>query len=235
MYQIRHPAVGDFLAGLKVTVPILVSIVAFGMVTGVLGVRLGLSPLATCGMSLFIFAGSAQVAAFQLIHDLTPPLVILLTVLAINLRFSIYSASLAPHFKQQNKWRRALVAYLLTDQAYIVSLLGFQKSPAMHSKLAYYLGSAVSIWVLWQLGTLLGALTGARMPHSWGLELAAPLTFLALMCASVRNRPGLVAALVSGLVAVAAAGLPWHLDLLVGAAAGVGAAMLVSVEESQHE
>lgn len=223
----RHPGIDDFLAGLKVTVPILFSMLAFGMVTGVLGVRLGLSPLQTCGMSLFIFAGSAQVAAFQLIHDLTPAVVILLTVLFINLRFSIYSASLAPHFQRHGRWRRALVAYLLTDQAYIVSLLRFQKAPAPHSKLAYYLGSALSIWVLWQLGTLLGALTGAHLPRDWGLELAAPLTFMALMFSSIRDRPGLVAAMVSGIVAIAGTGLPWHTGLLAGAVAGVAAALLV--------
>ncbi len=234
MFRSTSAAIADFGAGLKVVVPILFSMVAFGMVTGVLGVRLGLSPLATSGMSLFIFAGSAQVAALQLFHELAPPMVVLVTVLFINLRFSIYSASLAPHFHDQKHWRRALVAYLLTDQAYIVSLLGFQKEPEMHSRLAYFLGAAVPIWLTWQIGTVAGALTGAHLPNSWGLELAAPLTFLALMFSAIRNRPGLVAAIVSGIVAVAASDIPWHLGMLAGAAAGVTAAMLTPEREQDH-
>lgn len=234
MFRSTSAAIADFGAGLKVVVPILFSMVAFGMVTGVLGVRLGLSPLATSGMSLFIFAGSAQVAALQLFHELAPPMVVLVTVLFINLRFSIYSASLAPHFHDQKHWRRALVAYLLTDQAYIVSLLGFQKEPEMHSRLAYFLGAAVPIWLTWQIGTIAGALTGAHLPNSWGLELAAPLTFLALMFSAIRNRPGLVAAIVSGIVAVAASDIPWHLGMLAGAAAGVTAAMLTPEREQDH-
>lgn len=218
----------DWLAGLKAGAPIWLSMFAFGIVAGVLGVKLGLTPLGTGSMSLIIFAGSAQLAAFQLFHDAAPPIIILLTVLVINLRFSMYSASLAPHFQQESKWRKLLVAYLLTDQAYVVSELRFQKGTGFSSKFRFYIALALSLWATWQLGTFIGAYSGAHVPAQWGFTLAAPLTFLALMFSALRNRPTVLAAVISGIVAVITDGVPWHLNMMLGALAGVISGLVLS-------
>lgn len=224
----RKRATSDFVAGLKAGSPIWLSMFAFGIVAGVLGVKLGLSPLGTSSMSLIVFAGGAQLAAFQLFHDAAPPLIILLTVLVINLRFSMYSASLAPHFHEESKGRKLLAAYLLTDQAYIVSLLAFQDRQDIGSKFRFYLGVALSLWATWQIGTVIGAYTGSQLPASWGIGLAAPLTFMAMMFSALRSRPAVAAAVVSGIVAVSMAALPWHLNMLLGAFAGVVAGLALS-------
>ena len=50
--------------------------------------------------------------------------------------------------------------------------------------------------------------------------------FLVLLIPVVQTRPGLVAAVVGGLVAVAASGAPYGLGLVIGALGGVGAGVL---------
>jgi predicted branched-subunit amino acid permease len=50
-------------------------------------------------MSWVIFAGSAQIAATQLFASGAPLLVILATAAIVNLRFLMYAASLATHFR----------------------------------------------------------------------------------------------------------------------------------------
>ncbi|WP_097458653.1 AzlC family ABC transporter permease [Mangrovitalea sediminis] len=227
MTQNNNWLMSDYFAGIKAGTPIWLSMFAFGIVAGILGVKLGLSPLDSASMSLIMYTGSGQVATLQLFHEASPPLIILVTVLVVNLRFVMYSASLAPHFEPLNKRQKLIAGYLLSDQAFIVSLLRYQRGE-VGSKYRFYLGAALSLWAIWQLGTLVGAFTGAQIPASWGMELAAPLTFLALMFSALRDKPGVAAAAVSGVVAVSAAALPWHLNMLLGALAGVVTGMVLS-------
>jgi len=93
------------------------------------------------------------------------------------------------------------------------------------SVLPYYFAAGLGLWTTWQIATTLGMVLGASIPSSWSLEFAIPLTFMALLVLAIRDKPGLVAAVVGGLVAVAAVGLPYHLGLLVGTSAGVAAGM----------
>lgn len=218
----------DWLAGARAILPLLISVLPFALIVGVVGVRLGLSPLATSGFSVFIFAGSAQIAAMQLMRDGAPLAVILLTVLFINLRFTMYSASIAAHFRGVGHALKALAGYLLTDQSYIIALYGFEQRPERARRVAFFLGGAIPFWFAWQATTLVGALLGSRLPPDWGLDFAVPLTFLALLVPAITDRASLAAALVAGVVAVLGHDLPWNLGLIVAAITGIGVAVLVA-------
>jgi len=209
-------------------VPVLLGIVPFALIAGVVAVRMGLTPLEASGLSLILFAGASQMAALQLIHEGAPMLVIVLTVLFVNLRLVMYSASMAPHFTHTRQRTRVLVSYLLTDQAYIFSLFGFERRPRSAARVAYYLGLSLPLWIVWQIGTVVSALLGSGLPESWALDFTLPLIFLALLVPSIKDRATLAAAVVGGAVAVLGHGLPWNLGLIAGAFAGIGTGMLVS-------
>jgi predicted branched-subunit amino acid permease len=99
----------DFRAGVRVGVPIVLGIVPFGLVAGAGAVSVGIPALQAVGMSVFIFAGASQLAAIELVGRGAPAAVIVLTVLVVNLRMVMYSASIAPHFARQSaKWKAAL-------------------------------------------------------------------------------------------------------------------------------
>ena len=78
-------------------------------------------------MSSIVFAGSAQFITAQLFSENAPALVIVLTIAVVNLRHMLYSASLAPYLKNLSlKWK-ALLSYLLTDEAYAPSIIKYEK------------------------------------------------------------------------------------------------------------
>lgn len=214
-----------FWAGLQAIAPILLGIVPFATIAGAAAVGAGLPETLALGLSVIVYAGASQLAALELVRQDAPVFVIVGTALIINLRFLMYSASLAPHFQALPlRWRSPL-AYVLTDQAYAVSVSRFTDDAGI-SRGWYYLGAAVPMWITWQASNAVGVFLGAQVPPSWSLDFAIPLTFLALLVPALKSRPAVLAALVSAGVAVGAAALPLNLGLLLAAFAGIGAGLL---------
>ncbi|MCB1245705.1 MAG: branched-chain amino acid ABC transporter permease, partial [Acidimicrobiia bacterium] len=122
------------------------------------------------------------------------------------------------------------IAYLLTDQAYLLTATRFRDPHDTPGLVPYYFGVASTLWATWQITTLAGLLLGSVIPESWQLEFTIPMVFAALLILAVRSRPGLLAATVGGVVAVLAHDLPYGLGLMVGALAGVAAGMAADRE-----
>src|SRR5512146_2871782 len=104
----RSPAL-SFWAGVRAELPLLIGVFPLGMIYGALALSAGLSPAAAQMMSSILFAGSAQFAVAQLVHDAAPAAVIIVTIAMINLRHMLYSASLAPYLKHlSTRWKGLL-------------------------------------------------------------------------------------------------------------------------------
>ena len=216
----RAPRRASFSAGVRAVSPILLGIVPFGLVAGAAVVAAGLPPRIALGMSVVIFAGASQLAAVELIEAGAPGLVVVATVLVINLRMMMYSASLAQYLDRLGLSKRFPLAYLLTDQAYALSVAQFEEERDV-SRAWYYLGTAVPLWVVWQICTVVGAFAGASVPASVPLGFAVPLTFLAVLVPALKGRSTGTAAVIGGCVALALTWLPFNLGLLAGATAGI--------------
>jgi 4-azaleucine resistance transporter AzlC len=212
----------EFLAGIKAELPITLGVMPFGMIYGVLALAAGLPPLLAQAMSSIVFAGSAQFIAVQLIGAGTPALILLLTTLFVNLRHLLYSASLAPHLQHLSSGWRWLLSYLLTDEAYAVTILhyGNRTAPAAN-KHWYFLGAGLTLWSVWQASTAVGIFLGAQVPASWSLDFTLALTFIGLVVPNLKDRPSAAAALSAGVVAVVTAALPFQLGLMAAALTGV--------------
>jgi predicted branched-subunit amino acid permease len=81
-------------------VPVLLALIPFGVAFGAMAMVNGLSSFEALAISVFVFAGAAQLAAVPLLSAGASVAVVVLTVLVINLRLTLYSASLAPHFRR---------------------------------------------------------------------------------------------------------------------------------------
>lgn len=216
-----------FFSGVKAIAPILFGVIPFAIIAGISSIEVGLNLMEIAGMALILFAGAAQLAALQLIGENANFWVIILTAWIINLRFLLYSASLAPHLKASTAKWKPLLAYLITDQAYAVSILEFEENQARTNKNWYFLGAATLMWLTWQFGMLVGALVGARVPEAWSLNFAIPLTFIALLVPALKDRPAIAAAFVAGLLAAALIGLPYNLGLPLAVIIGIGVGLIV--------
>ncbi len=210
-------------SGVRDVSPLLLGVVPFGLVAGVTAVEAGFPPEIAVAMSVVVFAGAAQLALIDLVGQGATATVAAATALIVNLRYLMYSASIAPRFRTYSTRWRALCSYLLTDQAYALTVV--REGPVR----AYYLGAAAALWLTWQVTTVLGVVVGASIPSAWNLSFAVPLTFLALLVPAVEDSPTLSAALVAGTVATAGVGLPFNLGLVVGAVAGIGVGALVAL------
>ncbi len=211
-----------FAAGAKATAPVLLALVPFALAFGTTAAGGGLSALEALAMSVFVFAGAAQLAMLPLISAGASVSVIVLTVLVVNLRMALYSASLAPHFRRLPAGWKGLLSYLLTDQAYAAAITRFDEGQTEEvDKRWYYLGAALAVWVAWQPVAMLGVLLGSRVSEGWSLDFVLPLTFIALALPAIKDRLTAVAALSAGATAVLAAAMPLNLGLITAALVGV--------------
>lgn len=210
--------------GIKDLAPILPGVIPFGLITGVAATEAGLDVAHAVGFSAIVFAGASQLAAIALIGQNAQIIVIVLTALVINARFLMYSASLSAHFAGLSIPRRMFAAYLLTDQAYAFSITRYHDTEmTAPEKLTYYLATGLTLWVPWQISTIVGAALGTGVPEEWQLDFAIPLVFLALLVPSIRDRSDAMAAATAGLLVLVAAGLPYNLALPIAAVAGIAA------------
>jgi predicted branched-subunit amino acid permease len=138
----------------------------------------------------------------------------------------MYSADMGRYTANEPLTTKTSVAYLLTDQIYLVTAHQFSDPSKSVGWVRFYMAGGLTLWINWQITTTTGILLGAAIPESWSLEFAIPLTFMALLVLAVKDKPGLVAAVVGGSAAVAAIGLPYHLGLLVGTVAGISAGIV---------
>src|SRR5664279_5530843 len=131
----------EFWLGVREELPILLGVIPFGMIYGILALSAGLSPFDAQAMSSVVFAGSSQFMTAQLVSAATPGLVIILTGFVINLRHALYSASIAPYTKHLPFAWKAGLAYLLTDEAYAVSIIHYQREGELTYKHFFMLGA----------------------------------------------------------------------------------------------
>ena len=220
-----NPKQNDFLAGARAALPILLGVVPFAMITGVAAVGVGLSPLDSLGISVIVFAGASQLAMLQLFKIGTPWIIMVLTTWIINLRFMMYSAVLAPGFQTLPASKKSVLAYMLSDQAFGISVSHFAANVGTNKRW-FYFGTALTVWATWQASAIAGSLMGTLIPASWGFDFAFPLSFMALMFAALSDRPTVVAALTGGLTAVICKGLPYNMGLVLAAFVGIGSGLL---------
>ena len=220
--QTRKPsATREFLVGAKDELPILLGVAPFGMIYGVLATNAGLTSWSAQAMSSVVFAGSSQFMLVQLVNLGTPALIMIITGFVINLRHTLYSASIAPYLRHLSPLWKLILSYFLTDEAYAVSIMHFQQRPDNHYKHWHLLGSGLALWTCWQLSTAAGIFLGAQVPPNWSLDFTLALTFISLAVPAINDKASFFSALSAGLTAVLTRGLPFKLNLIAAAAVGI--------------
>ncbi|NCZ80445.1 MAG: branched-chain amino acid ABC transporter permease, partial [Burkholderiaceae bacterium] len=168
--------------GLKTMSRSALAIFSWAVVTGLAMGKSSLSTEQALAMSLFVFAGSAQLAALPLIGAGFSVFTILITALIVNLRFVIFSIGVQAHFSHLPAWRRATLGYFTADFGYLMytSRFGEVQTEAERKNDSYYrtyfmYGLATGNWGIWQAGSILGILGASQIPDEWGMEFAGTL------------------------------------------------------------
>ena len=219
----------ELIAGAHAIAPVLLGAVPFGFVAGVAAIASGLTPLEGMALSVLSFSGIAQLIVCQLIAAGSPALVAIAAAGVVSLRHMMYSAAIAPHLAHLSPRWRALLAFLMTDQSFAMTVKHFSEPGERRNRHWYVLGSSATLYLAWQAAVAIGILLGAQVPAHWSLDFAVVLTFIALLVPAVRTRADLAAAIVAADMALAAAGLPFRLALVVASVAGIAAGMAIEL------
>jgi 4-azaleucine resistance transporter AzlC len=215
-----------FIAGFRAALTISPGVMSWGMISGVAMVAAGLPPVAAMAMSLLVFAGSSQLATLQLMAGGAALPIALLAGFVINLRFVLFSLSLAPHLKHLSRARRAWYSHILSDNGYAMSLSYFDKHASHPDRHLFMHGFGVTLWSSWQISTLIGVVLGAAVPEKWGLGYTIALTFIALVMPQLKYNANIVAAIAAAVTEIFTMSLPFRMGLLISTAVGIAAGMI---------
>lgn len=192
---------------------------AIGLSFGAISTASGLSVLQTCALSLLMFTGGSQFALVGVLGAGGSGLAGAATAIMLGSRNALYSLRLASLLRLRGP-RRFVASQLVIDESTAMAVVR-ESEPA--SRLAFY-STGLAVFVLWNLGTVLGALGAEALsdPQTVGLDAAAPAAFLALLAPRLRKREPQSVALAAAAVALLAAPiLPIGTPVLVAALAAV--------------
>lgn len=218
-----------FAEGLKKGIPTLFGIGAWGLVVGVAMIKTHLSVAQALAMTVFVFAGSAQLASLPLIASGAPIWVIFATALVVNLRFVIFSALLSPHFKHLPWKKRLALGYFAGDLTVAMFMQRFPDYTPAVGKVSYLKGLLYPNWASWQIGSVIGILLGSQIPSDWGLGFAGTLAIICVTVPLIVGWAAFIGVLVAGVIATLAHAWPYKLGML--AAVLVGMLVALAVEE----
>ncbi|OEV13053.1 AzlC family ABC transporter permease [Streptomyces nanshensis] len=181
-----------------------------GFAFGVTAAGAGLSLPQTCGLSLFVFTGASQFALVGALAAGAAPLAAAAGAFFLGVRNAFYGLRLATLLRLPRAVR-PLAAHMVIDETAAVTLAQGTRRGARIG----FTVTGVTLFVLWNLTTLLGALGAGALGDTgtWGLDAAGPAVFLALLAPMLRTTAAratavLAVALGLGLLPVLPGGVP---------------------------
>ena len=224
----RSPAQA-FGHGMVQSLAFLIVIFPFGLLFGVVALEAGMDMAQIVGFSVLVLAGASQFTAVQMLADNASAFIVIVSGLAVNLRMAMYSASMVPWLGAAPARHRALVAYLLIDQTYALSITHYERHPRLSvtQRLAYFFGTAAALCPGWMIATWVGAKLGQAIPEDIALDFAMPITFLAMIAPMLRSPAHLAACFAAVVMALLLAGMPSGTGLLIASPIGMAVGALV--------
>ena len=217
-----------FSKGVLDVLPLLIPVFPFGLIIGVIGIELGFSPLMVYATSLIIFSGSAQIVFFQLIFAGASPIVTLTSVAVTNSRHFLYGAVLSEYLEDLSQSWKIFLSYFLVDQSFALSHRYFKENSSLKNKHYYLLGSGFTLWLVWQVSSLVGIFLGAVVPEELGLSFAIPLTFLSLIIHEFRKPDHLIVIFVSGFLAILFYEIPFKAYIIAASLGALIVALIIT-------
>ncbi|MFD3583041.1 AzlC family ABC transporter permease [Streptomyces sp. NPDC058683] len=200
-----------------------------GFAFGVTSAGSGLGLLQTCVLSLLVFTGASQFALVGALAAGGNPLTAAAGAFFLGVRNAFYGLRLSQVLALPRALR-PLAAQWVIDETTAVTLA----QPTRRAARIGFTVTGLSLYVLWNLTTLLGALGAKAVGDTgvWGLDAAGPAVFLALLAPMLKTTTDRAVAALAvllglGLLPVLPAGVP-----VLAAALAAPAALYVSGRRS---
>lgn len=176
-----------FIQGIRDCIPTIFGYLSIGFACGILSKSCGLTFWEAIGMSIFVYAGSAQFIAASMILSNASVVSIIATIFFVNFRHLFMSAALAPHFKKNSFLKNLSIGVLLTDETFLVAAAeGFNRK-----KINYFwmLGLNITAYLNWAVATGIGVMLRSIIPDYkvFGLDFALTAMFIGLLISSIKG------------------------------------------------
>ena len=159
------------------TMPVLAGYVVLGMGFGILLSSKGYSPLWALAMSLFIYAGSMQYLAIDLLTGGASLITAALTTLMVNARHLFYGISMIDGYRGMGK-KKPYAIFALTDETYSL-VCQDEKHSSREERQTYAFWASLFNQIWWVSGSLIGAVLGQMIPFSVeGIDFALTALFV---------------------------------------------------------
>ncbi|GAK09344.1 LOW QUALITY PROTEIN: hypothetical protein JCM19038_3174 [Geomicrobium sp. JCM 19038] len=187
-----------FRYGIIIALPLALAIATYGVSYGVLAIGAGMSYFETILMSILVFSGSVQLVAVAMIASGAPFMNLVIATSLLNLRNLLYGAAF--WISPTQTFDRFLYAFGINDESFVLSTSKFKEiGPAPR----FFLGAAITFYVSWLLSSIVGASLGNVIdPVAYGLDLAFPVTFAALLVQSITNYPAFATMVLAALLTI---------------------------------
>ena len=215
----------DFRAGMRDLRGAGLGIGAWGLVTGVAMVKSGLGLWPALAITLFVYAGSAQLAALPLISAGAPLLLVLGAAACANLRFVVFGAQLRPYLEQMPRRWRTLAAYLNGDVVIVTLLRRHPVADGGRAQRRYFYGAAAANWLFWQVPSLSGVILADQFPDRWNVGFAGTLALLAIVLGLLADRATAGVIVLASTLSTLLFWLPLRLNLVAAIALSLLAGM----------
>jgi len=216
-----------FYQGVADVLPLMIPVVPFGIIFGAIGIELGFGPYITYLTSIIIFSGASQIVILQLLFSGASFLVAITSSSVISTRHLLYGAVMSQYFGNLSIYWKIGLSYLLTDQAFAVSNEYFKKNNSNKFKHYHLLGSGLTLWLIWQITTIVGIILGSIVPKELELTFAIPLTFLALLVNYFRKFDHLIVIIVSGTSSIFFFNFPFKSYIIISSIIGLLTAIIL--------
>lgn len=204
---------------------------AWGLATGIAMVKVGLELLPALWMTFAVYSGTSQLAVLPLLAAAVAVPTLLLTALVANLRFVVYSATLAPQLRRLPLAHRLAIGFVTIDGPLAALMLRRQQGRLVQ-RVAFLWGANAATWLAWTAASVAGIALADRLPYGPELAYLGVLALFGLALPLLAGRPAWAAALASAGVVVATLDWPQRTGTVAAVLAGVAAALWVGRERA---
>jgi predicted branched-subunit amino acid permease len=202
--------------------PLLIGYLPFALTIG-LAARSSSDPLAAWAGALLIFGGSAHLSVIELVGHGSDVTTAVATALLVNVRLTVYSASLVPLWRSAPLVQRLAAAAVVVDPTWMVARQRELRPGTAEERRAFYAGAAVVLALGWSATIGAGIILGTPQGATSFLGIGTPLCLSAIVAPHLRTAAGLRCVCAAGSVAALTSTWPAGTGLLMAMAVGAAA------------
>jgi len=189
------------VSGFKKSIPVIIGYIPIGISYGILALNTNLSPYLIVGMSVFVFAGSSQLIAVNMLTAQAAIIPVIMTTFLVNLRHILMSASLSLHFNKTPSKLLPFIGFVITDESFAI---GNTLIKERDNKGLFFLSMGLSAYLGWVISSLIGVLIGRYILNFEipVIDFVLPAMFIILLIMQIRDKMDVVVSIMAAILSI---------------------------------